>query len=157
MSRAGWHDLHWEAWVARVTVLALDLEGTLISNAVSQIPRPGLAPFLDSCKGMFDRLVVFTTVREERFRAIARVLAEEAAAPGWFADLEWVTWSGATKNLAFVPGARVDEVLLVDDYKGYIVPEQKGQWVSAQPFEHPYPDDDEGLKMVLVELQRRVT
>lgn len=30
----------------RPTVLALDLEGTLISNAMSQIPRPGLHAFL---------------------------------------------------------------------------------------------------------------
>ena len=29
----------------RPSILALDLEGTLISNAVSQIPRPGLYNF----------------------------------------------------------------------------------------------------------------
>jgi hypothetical protein len=29
------------------TILALDLEGTLISNAISQIPRPGLHCFLE--------------------------------------------------------------------------------------------------------------
>lgn len=28
------------------TILAMDLEGTLISNVVSQIPRPGLLDFL---------------------------------------------------------------------------------------------------------------
>src|SRR5262245_4845907 len=33
--------------VSRLEVLALDLEGTLPSNAVSQIPRPGLHEFLE--------------------------------------------------------------------------------------------------------------
>ena len=48
----------------RPKILALDLEGTLISNAVSQIARPGLRPFLDEVRGQFDQLVVFTTVPE---------------------------------------------------------------------------------------------
>lgn len=31
------------------TIIALDLEGTLISNAVTQFPRPGLRTFIDEC------------------------------------------------------------------------------------------------------------
>ena len=46
----------------RPTILALDLEGTLISNAVSQIPRSGLYEFLEYAQGQFDELVMFTTV-----------------------------------------------------------------------------------------------
>lgn len=34
----------------RPTILALDLEGTLISNAISQIPRPGLKTFLEDMR-----------------------------------------------------------------------------------------------------------
>jgi len=41
-------------------VLALDLEGTLISNAMSQIPWPGLAGFLNRCAELFPRIVMFT-------------------------------------------------------------------------------------------------
>ena len=41
-------------------VVAIDLEGTLISNAVSQFPRPGLYYFLEYCYKNFDRLVIFT-------------------------------------------------------------------------------------------------
>ena len=44
------------------TILALDLEGTLISNAVSQIPRPGLHRFLEDVRSQFEELVLFTTV-----------------------------------------------------------------------------------------------
>jgi hypothetical protein len=50
--------------------IALDLEGTLISNAVSQFPRPGLFTFLEYCHKSFDRLVIFTAVNEVRFRSI---------------------------------------------------------------------------------------
>ena len=47
-------------------VLALDLEGTLISNAMSCIPRPGLFAFLEGCREMFARVVLFTAVLEAR-------------------------------------------------------------------------------------------
>jgi hypothetical protein len=47
-------------------VLALDLEGTLISNAVSIFPRPGLYNFLEFCHDTFDKIVLFTSVSEER-------------------------------------------------------------------------------------------
>jgi hypothetical protein len=57
---------------------ALDLEGTLISNAVSQFPRPGLFIFLEYCHQNFvgvasrfeTRLVIFTAVNEVRFRYV---------------------------------------------------------------------------------------
>jgi len=55
-------------------VIALDLEGTLISNAVSQIARPGLFDFLEECRKLFPRIVIFTSVNEERFRSIANLL-----------------------------------------------------------------------------------
>ena len=56
--------------------IALDVEGTLISNSVSQFPRSGLFTFLEYCHQNFDRLVIFTAVNEVRFRLIARTLAE---------------------------------------------------------------------------------
>jgi len=130
-------------------VLALDLEGTLISNAMSQIPRPGLFEFLRGCREMFSRVVMFTTVEEEKFREIARVLIQEGAAPSWFADIEYVNWDGDTKDLNFIPGVRADEALLVDDFEGYVHPGQESQWLSVKYFEHPYPESDTGLSKVL--------
>jgi len=58
----------------RPTILALDLEGTLISNAVSQIPRPGLYQFLEVAHELFEHLVIYTTVPEAAFRRISRLL-----------------------------------------------------------------------------------
>lgn len=69
------------------TILALDLEGTLISNAISQIPVPGLYWFLEEIHALFDQLAMFTTVPEDRFRSIAALLAREGSAPAWFMEL----------------------------------------------------------------------
>lgn len=136
------------------TILALDLEGTLISNAVSQIARPGLFRFLEQCKDLFPRIVIFTTVPESRFRTIARLLASEEQAPEWFAHLEYVSWSGKTKDLGLVQSADARTVLLVDDFPGYVHPGQDRQWVPIEHFDFPYGDDDTGLADVLEVLEQ---
>jgi hypothetical protein len=72
--------------------IALDLEGTLISNAVSQFPRSGLFTFLEYCHqnlvgvaSRFEtRLVIFTAVNEVRFRSIARILVGATDVPALF-------------------------------------------------------------------------
>ena len=140
----------------RFAVLALDLEGTLISNAMSQIPRPGLFAFLERCRALFPRIVMFTTVTEERFRRIATLLVAEGAAPAWFADIEYVTWAGKTKDLACIPSADVRETLLVDDFEVYVHLGQESQWVQVDYFDHPYDEQDTGLAKVLVALQLRL-
>src|SRR5690606_39462147 len=67
-----------------LTVIALDLEGTLISNAMSQLPCPGLYGFLEGCRSICNRVVMFTTVNEVTFREIAALLVAEGTAPSWF-------------------------------------------------------------------------
>jgi len=49
-------------------LVCLDLEGTLISNAVSQIPRPHLFEFLESLTEFGD-IVLYTSVSVVRTRA----------------------------------------------------------------------------------------
>lgn len=137
-------------------VLALDLEGTLISNAVSIFVRPGLARFLALCRPLFERVVIFTTVKEPRFRQIAATLVEEGSAPRWFSEIEYIAWSGPVKDLSVIPYAEVDQVLLVDDYAAYIHPQQAAQWIPIACFEPPFACDDSELDRVLEELVRRV-
>lgn len=137
-------------------VLALDLEGTLISNAVSEFPRPHLKLFLDRSREMFERLVVFTTVSESRFRSIASTLAFESAVPSWFQELEYVHWSGSTKDLTFIPACDAGEALLLDDLEAYVHPGQLDRWVRIAQFEPPYSNSDSELLRVLEELERRV-
>ena len=57
-----------------IRVIALDLEGTLISNAHSQIPRPVLYRFLDTCHALVGRVVMCTTVSELRKLAFATMM-----------------------------------------------------------------------------------
>lgn len=142
--------------MGRIKVLALDLEGTLISNAVSVFPRPHLKLFLDRSRGMFERLVVFTTVSESRFRTIATTLASEGVVPSWFRELEYVDWSGPTKDLAFIPTCDAGEALLLDDLEAYVHPGQLERWVRIHQFEPPYAETDAELLRVLKGLEARL-
>ena len=138
-----------------ISLIALDLEGTLISNAMSQIPRPGLYSFLDECSLLAERVVMFTTVREERFRPIANLLVEEGYAPEWFRDIEYVKWEGKVKDLTFIPRAKVQQSLLVDDFHIYVAPGQENRWIEIKQFEYPYSEDDNDLSRVLNLIKER--
>jgi hypothetical protein len=135
--------------IIRPAILALDLEGTLISTAYSQIPRPGLRHFLMRCKDWFPRIVIFTAVEEARFRPIAKQLVEDGYAPPWFADIEYIQWQGPVKDLGFIPAAQVGDVLLVDDFEPFIHARQTPQWVKIDSFDPPYSETDAELERVL--------
>ena len=137
-------------------VLALDLEATLISSAVSQFPRPMLFEFLEHCRALFARIVMFTTIREERFRVIAKTLVDEGSAPSWFQQLECVAWTGPTKDLRFIPNCAPEDAVLVDDLASYVHPGQEERWVQVEPFEPPFNGSDRALEKVLDELEERV-
>lgn len=140
---------------AKITTIALDLEGTLISNAMSQIPRPGLRAFLDRCHALFARIVIYTAISEARFRDIAATLVREDYAPGWFADIEFIPWDRTTKDLRRVSGAELGEILLVDDLREYVHPGQEANWVPVPQFAAPYPENDAELAAVLELLETR--
>ncbi|WP_423172582.1 NIF family HAD-type phosphatase [Stenotrophomonas maltophilia] len=133
----------------------MDLEGTLISNAISQIARPGLAEFLAGARRQFETLVMFTTVPEERFRNIAELLVRERSAPEWFADIHFVQWSGKTKDLSFV-SKRIGDALLLDDYAPYVHLGQEHLWVEVPLFASPYAMNDDGLSVASGRLLERV-
>lgn len=137
------------------SILALDLEGTLISNAVSQIPRPGLYPFLVAVKERFERLVIYTTVPEPAFRKIAWLLVTEGSAPDWFAQLPYVEWSGATKDLRNV-STNPSQVLLLDDHQAYVHPGQEKCWIEVELFGAPYKPSDRGLVAALERIKKRM-
>jgi hypothetical protein len=133
----------------------MDLEGTLISNAVSQIARPGLLPFLECMRIEFSQLVIFTSVPEDRARRICRLLVMDGAAPPWFAQLPYINWYGPTKDLRFVtPNART--ALLLDDYASYVHPGQVEHWVQIPLFASPYAEDDDGLRVAKLRIEERL-
>ncbi len=140
----------------KYTTLALDLEGTLISNAVSQFARPGLFAFLEFCRARFDRIVTFTAVSETRVAGIKQNLVTYNDAPAWFVEVENVRWSGPFKDLNFVGGVAPEQILIVDDQEAYIHPDQKVNWIPIVEFEPPYPPDDTGLQTVQALLQSKL-
>ncbi len=127
-------------------MLALDLEGTLISSAVSQFPRPGLRDFLVWALASFERVVIFTSVRSEVARSVLATLVEYGDAPAAFADVEIVAWQGRVKDLCFVRGATPAEVVLVDDQERVIEPSQRDRWVSVAEWDDPAVTDDRELE-----------
>jgi hypothetical protein len=133
---------------AGVEILALDIEGTLVSNAVSQIARPGLRDFLQFCRERFPRVVVYTVVDERTFRLLAPQLILDEAAPRWFGDLVHVHWTAEHKDLRLIPEAVPERALLVDDLEECVHPEQKDRWIRVAPFERPYPASDSELARV---------
>lgn len=139
--------------MAKLDVLALDLEGTLVSNAVSQIARPGLYEFLEFCRRVVPRLVIYTSVPEATVRDVIANLVADESAPGWFQDVECVRWNGSTKDLTVIPRARVESTVLIDDYEGYVLPSQRQQWLAVEPYSAPYASDDKELERVMHVLQ----
>jgi len=83
-------------------VLALDLEGTLISNAISQFPRAGLHAFLASSADLFGKsnIVIYTTISQQLFRAIANSLYEEGYVPSMVYDNSIYRMGRADKRFA---------------------------------------------------------
>lgn len=138
-----------------IETLALDLEGTLVSNAVSQFPRPELYEFLEFCRASFPRLVIFTTVEERIFRRVAAQLIAEAVAPAWFGDLPHVRHVAEYKDLALVPGASVARSLLVDDMPQMVHPDQRSQYVQIAGFDGREAELDRELQRVMEVLAAR--
>ena len=121
--------------------IALKLEGSFISNALSQFPRPGLWAFLDYCVKRFDRLVLFTCVNEERVRNIWNTLESEGRNPMEIIDIEIVQSQGRHKDLNYLDISPVN-ALLVDDQEAHIEPEQKANWVDIKCRDYPYERGD---------------
>jgi len=135
-----------------ITTLALDLEGTLISNAMSQFPRPGLHAFLSFCLDHFD-VFIFSAVREARTRRIVDRLVCEGDVPEAFGVVPYVPWEGEHKDLRFLlplrPNLDIEVARLVDDLEAYIHPSQHHLWIPIQGWHAPYPSDDRELARVV--------
>jgi len=133
-------------------LLCLDLEGTLISNAVSQIPRPGLYTFLESVSEVCD-LMLYTSVSSERVNAIRNLLVKEGVAPAWFLDLSVCHPSGTIKDKARC--GRYDAMLL-DDQAAVVAPGEESWWVPIVEYLPPYSDDDRELVQALATITSRL-
>lgn len=143
--------------MSQQTVIALDLEGTLISNAVSQFARPGLFAFLEFCRDRFSSVYLYTAVRDARCHEIVYNLVSRDLAPDWLSDVSFVQWDHDLKDLRNISGVQPADCLIVDDNRDYIVESQLSQWIEVKKFEPPYPDDDRELERVQREIERRLS
>lgn len=134
-------------------LLCLDLEGTLISNAVSQIPRPGLFGFLEQVNKICD-LKIYTSVSEERVNTIRRLLIDEGAAPSWFQDLEVIR---PTNTLKPKSKCGRSDAFILDDQRAVIMSDEQDWWIAICEFVPPYSEDDRALERVLTEIEARVS
>lgn len=128
-------------------ILALDLEGTIVSNAISRKPRPGLYAFMESCKDAFNEVVLFTAVDAERARDVLLNLAKKCYVPMWVATMPIVLWHeeddipgkhliqlGKFKDLLFVklmfPGVVIPNIWIVDDNRYWVRSHQRRQLIE---------------------------
>ncbi|QSP94010.1 hypothetical protein LPB19_12505 [Marinobacter salinisoli] len=133
-------------------LLCLDLEGTLVSNAVSQIPRPGLYFFLEEVASFCD-LMIYTSVSDGRVENIRNLLVIEGVAPLWFTDLPVIRPETTLK-----PKAKCgrEDAYLLDDQKAVIVPGEEDWWIPIEEFLPPYSEWDRGLMQALIEVRARL-
>jgi hypothetical protein len=137
-----------------IRVLALDLERTLISDALGAEPRPGLFEFLIFCQARFERLALFTCVEEADARAVLGQLARSGHVPAEFLGrLEYVEWQGEHKDLRLIANSNLDEVLLIDDDPGWAHPDQREQYVAVVGWDG---GEDNELVRIRSVLERRL-
>ena len=129
-----------------IRIIAVDLEGTVISSAVKPIPRPGLREFLEFCKAHFEEIVIMSAVPERLFRDVAGELAIQKAVPVWFFDVRYVNWKVPYKDLRKIGHPRLEEVLLLDDNWTVVEPDQMDQYVPLRCWQHPYDLTDNELE-----------
>lgn len=135
------------------SLLCLDLEGTLISNAVSQIPRPGLDRFLERVSVLCD-LMIYTSVSRERVDSIRRLLIKEQVVPTWFADLPVIHPTGTVK---YKSRCGCPRALLLDDQVEVVAAGEEDWWIPIKEFSPPYSEDDCELIKTLETIYSRLS
>lgn len=137
-------------------LICLDIEGTLVSNAVSLFPRPHLCHFLLEVNKLAN-LVLYTSVSSARTKKIQNLLVDEGVVPDWFAKLDALSPPYTTKPrvlaASYAPGA--SRFFLVDDQRACVEENEADWWVAVHEYLPPYDVDDEKLLRVLRELTVR--
>ena len=119
-----------------IKAIALDLERTLITNVISRQARPGLYDFLRFCQDNFEKAVIFTGTSGETAQDLLLDLARKNLIPADFPErTKIIDWEGDYKDLRFITGFEPDEILIVDDFEEYILPEQKSQWIPIPRYD----------------------
>ena len=131
-------------------IIALDLEGTLISHASTMVPRPRLFEFLNFCQQNAERVVFMSFVDEGRGRQILNQMVDQGQMPEWVRLAEYFHAQGGrsgAKDLRQL-GVDPDQALLVDDQPQVLPPEQQHRLVRVIEFKEPFSAADSELERV---------
>ncbi len=134
-------------------VVALDLEGTLISSAVRPVPRPYLNHFLSYCMKTFNNVVIYSSVKKERVDSVWSELFVQGFIPEELREIKSVHWKGRYKNLKFIKGFEPKQIVLIDDTEAWIEPSQKSQWIKIKQWSYPFSNNDQELKRIIALLK----
>jgi len=135
-----------------VKVIALDIEGTLISNAYHCEARPGLYGFARFCLERFERIAIFTAVPEDTALEVLERLVDGGHLPPEFLHRwKYIDWIGVKKDLIFIENAEPGEILIVDDDEHRIVNSQKDRWIPVTPYYGGDEDAEPGRVMERIE------
>ena len=137
-------------------IIALDLEGTLISSAAKPLPRPGLRKFLEFCKENFDEVVIMSAVPEWMFREVAGEFAIQRIVPAWFFNARYVNWKEPYKDLRNIGHPKLEEILLLDDNWTVVHPDQIDQYLPLKCWLPPFDPDNE-LEEVMNRIRARMS
>ena len=135
-------------------MIALDLEASLIDNAISGIPRPGLYSFIEFCMENFERVALLTTVDEPDARQVLYTLADSGAIPDEFTAAEYIHWKGEYKDLRCAENIAPEDIIFVDDDASWIHPDQTEQWIAIESW--MAGDDDRELFRVRQAISKRI-
>lgn len=124
----------------------------MLSNAVSQIPRPGLYSFLEHAEELCD-LVIYTSVSKERTSLIQKVFVAEHEAPTWFKDLRVIR---PIRTLKPKHACGREDAFLLDDQPSVIVPGEEDWWIQIPEYLPPYSNEDKALADTLVRLRKLI-
>lgn len=134
-------------------ILALDLEGTLIDNALDNVPRSGLYNFLEFCKSKFERIVIMTAIDIKTFINTKNILIENNFVPDWFANIEYINYHdlpesnfGEFKDLRCISMDNPGVALIIDDMESNIRENQKQNWIFIRTF-YGSSSDNELIKL----------
>lgn len=133
-----------------LSVLALDLEGTVITTGGT--PRPCLAGFLSEAAVLCDQIMLYTDLSPARARQIAVGLVNRGHAPAWFGTLDCLQQIGPTKDLNRLPGGAGRAVLIDDDHR-VVHRHQEDRWIRIRTLVDPFPETDEALVLALNRLR----
>lgn len=139
-----------------ITTIALDFEGTLISNCMNRTPRPGLCSFLESLRGLVPRIVIMTALDGRVAKDIIYLLADEGAVPSWFGQIECIGVNDSIKDLSVIEGESVERCLLLDDCMSDVSGEQLSQWIEIPCFKSALSNQDAELHRCLEQIRTKV-